>query len=86
MSTDFGVIWVYESEEKRKSLLWFPRDSEWKGVPYLVFTGKEWDVFVISLDYQGPLLLTWISNHIHFKLWDEITYPFLNFNGCTVEV
>ena len=20
------------------------------------------------------------------KVWDEITYPFLNFNGCTVEV
>ena len=44
--------------------------------------------------HQGPLLLTWfnfnftawISNYIHYKLWDEITYPFLNFNGCTVEV
>ena len=31
-------------------------------------------------------LATWISNHIHYKVWDEITYPFLNFNGCTVEV
>ena len=20
------------------------------------------------------------------KVWDEIIYPFLNFNGCTVEV
>ena len=28
----------------------------------------------------------WISNYIHYKVWDEITYPFLNFNGCTVEV
>ena len=27
-----------------------------------------------------------ISNNIHYKLWDEITYPFLNFNGATVEV
>ena len=27
-----------------------------------------------------------ISNHIHYKVWDEITYPFLNFNGATVEV
>ena len=26
------------------------------------------------------------SNHIHYKVWDEITYPFLNFNGATVEV
>ena len=40
-----------------------------------------------------PLLLTWfnlnpawISNYIHCNVWDEITYPFLNFNGATVEV
>ena len=28
----------------------------------------------------------WISNYIHFKVWGEMTYPFPNFNGCTVEV
>ena len=28
----------------------------------------------------------WISNYIHCKVWDEITYLFLNFNGATVEV
>ena len=28
----------------------------------------------------------WISNYIHYNVWDEITYPFLNFNGATVEV
>ena len=41
-----------------------------------------------------PLLLTWINfnpsmdicKYIHYKLYDEITYPFLNFNGATVEV
>ena len=32
------------------------------------------------------LILAWISNHIHYKVWDEITYRFLNFNGSTVEV
>ena len=32
------------------------------------------------------LIPAWISNHIHFKMWNEITYPFLNFNGATVEV
>ena len=44
-------------------------------------------------DYMWPLLLIWFNfnpsmdnNHIHYKVWDEITYPFLNFNGCTVEV
>ena len=32
------------------------------------------------------LIPAWISNYIHRKAWDEITYSFLNFNGCTVEV
>ena len=37
--------------------------------------------------YHGLTLIpAWISNYIHCKVWDEITYPFLNFNGCTVEV
>ena len=42
----------------------------------------------INIGVLGPLLLTWISfdtiawiiNHIPRKVWDEITYPFLNFN------
>ena len=32
------------------------------------------------------LIPAWISNYIHYKVWDEITYSFLNFNGATVEV
>ena len=38
--------------------------------------------------YQHGLTLipACISNYIHFKGYDEITYPFLNFNGATVEV
>ena len=32
---------------------------------------------------RGPGL-TWI--HIQHKVWDKITYPFPNFNGCAVEV
>ena len=38
------------------------------------------------IGHMWPLLLTWISNYIHYNVWDEITYPFLNFNGATVEV
>ena len=26
------------------------------------------------------------KTYIHYKVWDEITYPFLNFNGATLEV
>ena len=32
------------------------------------------------------LIPAWINNHMPNKVWDEITYPFLNFNDCTVEV
>ena len=42
---------------------------------------------------QESLLLTritlvtvWISNYIHYDVWGGITYPFPNFNGCTIEV
>ena len=31
-------------------------------------------------------VLAWISNYMPGKVWGEITYPFLNFNGATVEV
>ena len=27
-----------------------------------------------------------ISSYIHYKVWDKITNPFINFNGFTVEI
>ena len=40
-----------------------------------------------------PILLSWINFNPgmdtylhHYYVWDEIIYPFLNFNGTTVEV
>ena len=38
--------------------------------------------------YQNGLTLitAWISNYMSSKVWDEITYPFPNFNGVNVEV
>ena len=30
------------------------------------------------------LIPTWICNHMHHKVWDEITYPFPNFNDAEV--
>ena len=43
------------------------------------------------MDYTSPvapftLIPAWISNYMPGKVWGEITYPFLNFNGATVEV
>ena len=47
---------------------------------------------VPCVHHQGPLLLTWNNfnpsmdrNHVHYKVWEEITYPFPNFNGVAVE-
>ena len=44
-------------------------------------------------NFSGPfslhgltLIPAWISNHMPSKVWDEISYPFPNFNSCTVEV
>ena len=38
---------------------------------------------IVGDDTRGPV---YINNHILSKVWDEITYPFLNVNGATVEV
>ena len=35
--------------------------------------------------YGLTLIPVWISIHTPSKVWDEITYPFLNFNDCTIK-
>ena len=40
----------------------------------------------LSSKHGLTLIPGWISNYIHYKVWYEITYPFTNFNGATVEV
>ena len=47
-----------------------------------------WHHFIQSPFYYYGLILNpaWISNHMHRKVWDEITDPFPNFNDCAVEV
>ena len=42
-----------------------------------------WDPFYL---HGLTSILAWISNYILYDVWAEITYPFLNFNGATVEV
>ena len=32
------------------------------------------------------LIQAWISNNIHYEVWDEITYPFLNFNSAAIDI
>ena len=49
--------------------------------------------WVICIDSLGPfhyhwltLITAWITNHIHRKMWNEITSLFPNFSGCTIEI
>ena len=44
--------------------------------------------FILSPFYLHDLTLipAWLNNYIHYKVWNEIIYPFQNFNGCTDEV
>ena len=58
------------------------------------YTGKTTSLYWIrAQDTSGhfylhgvTLIPAWISNYIHYVVWDEITYPCVNFNGATVEV
>ena len=49
---------------------------------------KQKSATVILPGRQGPLLTwinliqAWISNYSHYKVYDEITFPFPNFNGA----
>ena len=44
-------------------------------------------LMIIAFYQHGSILIpAWISNYIEHKVWDEITYPFPNFNGKAVEV
>ena len=38
-----------------------------------------------TFTYGLTLIPVCVSNHTHYKAWDEITYPFPKFNG-TVEI
>ena len=49
-------------------------------IPYLY---HPWALF--SLTRFNFIIPAWICNHTPSKVWCEITYLFLNFNGCTVE-
>ena len=49
--------------------------------------GVTWDISIGPFNQHGLTLIpAWLSNHMPSKVWDEIIYPFQNFNGATVEV
>ena len=44
---------------------------------------KTWDP---STNTDLTFIPVWMNNHMPSLVWDEITEPFLNLNGCIVEV
>ena len=42
-----------------------------------------WGAFYL---YGLTSILAWINNYMPNKMWDEITYPYRNYNGTTVKV
>ena len=61
-----------------------------------IFPYESIEIYLVKEDrfvIRGPfcqhgltLIPDWISNHMPSNMWDEITYPFPNVNGATVEV
>ena len=68
---------------KKKTKIMFPQKiSLWQGFKFLIW----FYIPPIMLDLLLTLIPAWISNSIHYKMWNEITFPFPNFNGATIEV
>ena len=77
------TVWVLLTDVIRSRNIWYrfidTRINLERNMPNI-------DIWAPFYKHGLTLISAWISNHVHYKLWDEITYPFLNFNGCTVEV
>ena len=54
----------------------------WKRRKY----GGEPDVMFLQSGLVAVTICAWISNHMPSEVWDQITYPLPNFNGCTFGV
>ena len=68
-------------------LLTFYEERFYSGVLHQI-EGLEPNYHMMSVFKIGHLTLmpAWMSNYIHYEMWDEITFLFPNFNGCTIEV
>ena len=57
---------------------------------FVVFIVVKWyrqTLTIFSRDpfysYELASTPSWMSNYIHYDVWDEISYPFRNFNDST---
>ena len=63
-----------------------PYHMSWQGWAGTIIHLMTMTTRVPFYEHKSTFIPAWISNYIHHKVWDEITYPFPNFNGATVEV
>ena len=70
-----------------------PRDVDLSAKLCVCFRETQWVRSLLFLCIWGPfyqhgltLIPIWISNYIQYKVWDEITYPFPNFNGANIGI
>ena len=72
---DFCCNWRHDGRESADV-------SRWRRLPHLdCFEG-----FVGHKGISSMLNLHVWTHYIRYKVWDEITYPFPNFNGAAVDV
>ena len=86
---DEDILWYVNAS-------WQWQRQIWTGAPYftwnIVMGYVDMECWVcLESAIQGPvycdglpIIPAWISNHMSKIFWDEITYPFPNFNGCTI--
>ena len=65
--------------DQRKLLKSFPMTDKSLFTLHLQYYGCEWPG--TPYWHELTLILTWISNHIHYKVGDELTCQFPNCNG-----
>ena len=97
----FPRYWPFVQEIHR-SLVNFPHKGQWRGDFMFSLTWiNAWinnreasDLrrnrahynVIVMCQHALNWIPAYISNHMPSKVWDEITYPFPNFNGAAVEV
>ena len=67
--------------------IWYPNDPLTAILRGYIVWRRECLQIRAPFYWHGLTLIpAWVSNYTHCNLQDEITYPFLNLNGATVEV
>ena len=72
---EFQLLVSSQCYKKCKYIFMFPNiNSAWQGlIPLMPVTEYSWGPFYW---HELTLITAWISNYIHYKMWDDITYLF----------